>query len=469
MTTANLLQLGLVVYIVVLLFTLRKILLQIKSPSKTLSWLLFVSFIPIIGILIYRFLGRSPRKDRLFQQKKPFYNTSVSEIDRDKIPLHKENLITLLYKNNSASISYYNDVEVLNDGPETFSALFTALENAKSSIHLDFYIVEEGEILDKLLRLLEKKIKQGVDVRLLYDGFGSFSLNKKYKSELTRIGVDHHKFMPFNVFAYFDYLNYRNHRKIIIIDNLIAFTGGMNISDKYTHDDPINGLWHDTFIKLRGPAALDFEKIFKCDWFYAQGKSYELGDSPVVDNQKGNIAVQVIGSGPDSQYRGIMQEYFTIITDAEDYVYIVTPYFVPGEAILTALKTAALSGIDVRLMLPYTSDSKWLKWSMFTFLEELLSAGVRIYLHHDGFLHSKVIISDDIISSVGTANVDARSFDTNFEVNAVVYDKDTTLHLKDYFLEDIKSCEELALQSFPHRHDRNKFMEAIARLSSPML
>lgn len=455
------------IYLLILMYTLGNILYRVKNPAKTLSWLLVVIFLPIAGILLYRLIGRSVKKDKFFQQKKPFYQSLDNDIDLSRLPPNKHRLIELLNKNNSAVLSFDNQVQVLTDCRDAFDVLFSDMRSAKSTIHLDYYIIESGKMLDELTIIFEDRINVGINVRLIYDGFGTSSLDTKYISKLESIGVECQEFMPYNWIKWFDFVNYRNHRKIVIIDNEIAFTGGMNISDKYLDSDFKLGLWRDTFIRIKGKAASDFERVFQSDWFYAQGKSYDL---EAFKNVKcGDVGVQVISSGPDSDYKGIMHEYFTIITDAEEYVYISTPYFVPGEAIMTALKTSALSGIDVRLMLPYDSDSKWLKWCMFTYLEELLAAGVIVYLYHDGFLHSKVMISDDIVSSVGTANVDERSFEANFEVNALVYDKITTIQLKDHFMKEIGSCEKLSLSKFSSRADRNKLMESLARLTSPIL
>ncbi len=228
------------------------------------------------------------------------------------------------------------------------------------------------------------------------------------------------------------------------------------------------GMWRDTFVRIEGPAAADFEQIFRSDWYYAKGEKYELNSKEEAPSKTG-APVQVIASGPDSNYKGIMHEYFTIINSASDYVYIVTPYFVPGEALMASLMTAALSGVDVQLMLPYDSDSRWMKWCMFTYLEELMKAGVRIFLFMDGFLHSKVIICDDIISSIGTANIDDRSFEANFEVNALIYDHNTALEIKRQYEHDKNHCEELELTTFGTRKDRNKLMEPIARLTSSIL
>lgn len=457
-----------ILYVLILIYFLRKILLQVKSPPKTLAWILVVSLLPILGIILYVVIGRSPKKDRLFEVNKPFYNKQNEIYQDEKIPARKSRLAKLLHQNHSAALSYNNKVTVLNDGKDTFTDLFYTLKQAKNHIHLDYYIIEEGQLLDKLIVILKDKISEGVIVRLIYDGFGSFKLNANYVNQLKDIGVELAEFMSFNIIEALSYINYRNHRKIAVIDNHIAYTGGINISDQYLGIDHTLGKWRDTFVKLEGQAAQDIESVFMSDWLHAGMSPYNISSS-LKAGSPGSSTVQIVSSGPDSEYKGILHQYFTVVTDAEDYVYIVTPYFIPGDAILTALKTSALSEVDVRLMLPIKSDSKWLKWCMFTYVEELLAAGVRVYLYQERFLHSKIIISDDIISSVGTANVDERSFDTNFEINAIIYDKDACLELKENFFVDMKSCEELFLTTFPNRADRNKFMESIARLTSPVL
>lgn len=458
----------LIIYGLILLYFLRKVLFQVKSPPKTLSWILVLILLPMIGILLYMIIGRSPKKDKLFEINKPFHN-KANEIYREElIPKRKVRLAKLLHQNNSAALSYNNEVRVLNDGKETFADLLNTIKHAKHSIHLDYYIIEGGKLLDQLIDILEERIKQGVVVRLIYDGFGSFDLDSSYLIKLEDIGVQLANFMSFNIIEALSYINYRNHRKIAIIDNHIAYTGGLNISDKYFGSDQNSGVWRDTYVRVEGEAAQDFERVFYSDWLHAGKQAYHLPENGASSSTLGST-VQIVSSGPDSEYKGILHEYFTIITDAEDYVYIVTPYFIPGNAILTALKTSALSDIDVRLMLPLKSDSRWLKWCMFTYLEELLAAGVRIYLYQERFLHSKIIISDDIVSSIGTANVDERSFDTNFEINAIIYDENACKELKDIFFDDINACEELSLSTFNNRADRNKLMESIARLTSPIL
>lgn len=454
-------------YFVYIMYTLRHVFYNVSDPAKTFSWILFIVFIPIIGISVFRLIGRSVKRDNFFQQKKTFFNSPMSAVIADKLPGNKLALAKLLNSNNSASISYNNKVEVLKNGKTSFQKVEEDLWKATQSIHLDFYIIESGNLLNKYMQIFEQKIKEGVKIRLVYDAYGTVEEYEESFKKLRSIGVEIKEFMPFSWFKSYLYLNYRNHRKIIIIDNAIAFTGGMNISDKHVDGDPTLGLWRDTYVRVEGDAASDFEKVFYSDWFHAGGAQYELPAKQI--DVGSNVPVQVVASGPDSDHRGIMQEYFTLIVDAEEYIYISTPYFIPGEAILTALKTTALSGIDVRLMMPYNSDSKWMRWCMFTYLEDLLSSNVKVYFYHGGFLHNKTVISDDIVSSIGTANVDVRSFETNFEINAIVYDEKVTLDLKRHFFEDMKDCEEISFKEFVNRPDRNKFMESLARLTSPML
>lgn len=454
------------VYVCYILYTLRHAFYHVSNPSKTFSWMLFIIFVPFIGAFCYKVFGRSVKRDNFFQERKTFFNSPSRPIREENLPPNKLMLARLLNSNNSASISYNNEVMILKNGKDSFAKVREDILKAKETIHFDFYIIESGNLLDSYLAIFEQKIKEGVEIRLVYDAFGTIDEDRESFKKLKSIGVEMKEFMPFSWWKYL-YFNYRNHRKIIIIDNKIAYTGGMNISDKHVDGDPKLGLWRDTYVRVEGDGAKDFEKVFYSDWYHAGGDEYKL--SAIEESSRGGIPVQVVANGPDSDHRGIMQEYFTIITDAQEYVYISTPYFIPGEAILTALKTSGLSGIDVRLMMPYNSDSKWMRWCMFTYLEELLASNVRIYFYHGGFLHNKTVISDDILASVGTANMDVRSFETNFEINAMVYDEQTTLDLKQHFFDDMEDCEEIELKDFIHRPDRNKFMESLARLTSPML
>ena len=453
-------------YAIIVLKTLQHILYYVQEPARALSWILFVVFVPVFGLLLFRLIGRSVKQDKIFQRYLPLGRT-YEAIDPKLLPVNQQRIVELLHKNESSFLSYNNSIQILQSGPKAIDQILDDFEQAKESICLDFYIIEQGDFLSRCSDIFFKKMDEGVEVAVIFDGYGTRKSRGYLLQNLSKLGVKVYEFMPFKWLSLFSYLNYRNHRKLICVDGIIAYTGGMNVSDNYIREHMDLGLWKDTLIRIHGPAALDVERVFFRDYFNAGGA--KLKDRKEVDIAPGEVPVQIISSGPDSEYRGIMQAYFVLITDAEDYVYISSPYFIPGESILTALKTSALSGVDVRLMFPYKSDSKWLRWCMYTYLEDLLKAGVKVYLYKGGFLHSKVVVSDDIVASIGTANMDVRSFETNFEINAMVYDKKAATDLRAHFLNDIPKCEMLNPDTFAKRDDSNRLMESIARLSSPML
>ena len=452
-------------------------------PSKTIAWLMVIIVFPFIGVLLYLQFGLNFRRRKMFRLKKSNdvdrYHKIIDQeyydfeqetwINRPEVKEHKL-LAKLLLKGSKSLFTDYNEVEVLTDGKETFESIFKALESARKFIHIQFYILEEGDLAERLLDILGRKVKEGVQVRLLYDAVGSWSLSKDYKSKLTKIGVEHHEFMPVRFAMLGNRVNYRNHRKIIVIDTKIGFTGGINIADKYIKGNHL-GHWRDTFVRIEGNAANGLQFLFLSDWYFASGNDLiERKNFFLSDKQSANgCPVQIVGSGPDSDYAGIHQEYTSLISSAKEYVFISNPYLIPGEIIVNALINAAMGGVDVRVMIPGISDYKIVRWSTNSYLERLLEAGVKIYHYHAGFLHAKVIVSDDEISSIGTANMDIRSFELNFEVNAVIYDKNTALSLKEQFQKDCESSIELDQQEFLRRPFSQKLMESISRLVSPLL
>jgi len=454
-------------YVLLVLFSINKVLRNIKSQSRSISWIFAILFIPFGGVLFYYVFGKKKRRDRLLLGKNPFYNNGEEIIIPEFLEAKKQ-LVTMLDQNNSSSITYDNEVTIFQESELTFETIYKCIKNAKVSVHLEFYIVEDGIILDRLIDLFHILSEQGVSVRLIVDGYGSYDLSKKSKAAIKKANVEIREFMPSPFFKLFKYANNRNHRKSIIIDNKIAFTGGFNIMDSYLKPEPKIGLRKDTFVQLVGGAAADLNKVFLADWQYCGGTPFQQ-QTIIEDSSPSNIPVHITSSSPISRFQSIMQVYFSIIADAEDYIYIVTPYFSPNSSIMTALKTTALSGVNVQLMLPFQSDSTWTRHCMFSYIEELLAAQVKIYLYREGFMHSKIVICDDIISSVGSANFDERSFDANFEVNALIYSKDITQEFKNRFIRDKANCEELKIESFVNRVGRSKFLESLARLTSPLL
>lgn len=468
---------GIIIYIIISAIITIRLLLNGMRPTKILGWLFAIFTIPIGGIFLYFMLGRNRRKNKLFRLKKTprvaaFMERAVAEcapISTKEFNEHHK-IISLITQNSLFRPSTGNEVKLLKNGRTTFEAIFEAIKNANKFIYLEYYIFEEGGLTTELFNLFNTKINDGVDIYILYDGIGSLSLSKAYIKKLQNIGVKIHKFLPIQFGKFLSSINYRNHRKIIVIDGEIGFTGGINIADKYIKGDPNLGIWYDTHLQLKGPSVNNLKAIFALDWYLVSNDESILNTSYFSKNLvNGNSTVQIVHSGPDDNFPATKQMYFSIINEAKDYVYIANPYIIPGESILDALKVAALSGVDVRLLLSQKSDNLIVKWCVRSYFENLLQAGVKIYLFEDGFLHSKTIVSDDTISSVGTTNLDIRSFEQNYEVNAVIYDNYFAIQLREDFLEDCHKSTLLAYDTFVTRPWSHKIKEGIAKIFSPVL
>ena len=460
------------IYIIIALFIVLSLLLHGAKPTKTLAWLLAIFTIPVGGILLYFLLGRNRRKNKLLEPSKLF-----SQSFQKPLTLHTEHLkgryeklMNLIHKNCDFQVTRHNQLEPLKDGKTTFKAIFDALSKANNQIHLQYYIFEDGELADRLLRLFEDKISQGVQIRMIYDGVGSFSLSKVYLKKLFAIGVEVYPFLPFKFGRFLRSVNYRNHRKIIVIDSKVAFTGGINVSDKYLKGDPDLGNWHDMHLRIEGQAARQLDDVFAADWYLVSQKAITpLPESNILNSSGLGKSVQIASGGPDNDFPVLEQAYFTIINQAKDYLYITNPYIIPGPAILQALQTTSLSGVDVRLMISEKVDSKIVGWCVRSYFQALLKSGIKIYLFPDGFLHSKIIVSDDAISTIGTANLDDRSFEQNYEVNAIIYDKLFAKLLKDDFLKDSNKSRLLTYEEHLKRPWGDKLKEGFAKVFSPLL
>ena len=464
------LTLFVILYILLALVLVIGLLINGVRPAKTLGWLLAIFTIPVGGILLYWMLGRNRRKKKLSQLRRAVMQQKLEEID----PVlygesDKYKKLMRLVNSNCYFPPNRNRIQPLEDGKSTSEAIFKALSQAESYIHIQYYIFEEGDWANQLLELFQEKVDAGVSVRMIYDGVGSYSLSKSFLRKLENIGVEAMPFLPFRFGRFLASLNYRNHRKIIVIDGKVAFTGGMNISDKYLKGDDQLGMWHDYHLRLKGPAALQLDSVFLSDWFMVCQENL-LPTTPALAESHGEGKLtQIVSSGPDDQFPTIEQSYFSIISEAEDYVYIVNPYIIPSQEILNALQVVALSGVDTRLLISKKSDSVLVRWCVRSYFEPLLKSGVRIFLFPEGFLHSKIMVSDNDISSVGTANIDIRSFEHNYEVNALVYDIEFAQMLKERFERDCGRSEELTYEQHLSRPLGHKLIEGVARIFAPVL
>lgn len=471
-----------ILYFITVVFVAILIVLENRNPEKTISWILVLILLPIIGIVIYLFFGQEYRKTKMYSRKglkdlEKLRNLTLEQLDSlpghsvrfsDKL-LSKKRLMNLLLSNSNAILTNDNDVKILRNGEETFPEIFRTIEQAKHHIHLEYYIIEDDKIGNYLRESLIRKAQEGVEVRLIFDDVGSWELKKKFIRSMSDAGVKVDCFMKVRFPMLTSRVNYRNHRKILVVDGEIAFVGGLNFADRYLDGVPGIGAWRDTHLKVAGGGATALQIIFMADWYFVS-KEILKGEEyfkPFVSGP-GKL-VQMSASGPDSDWESIGQAYFSAIASATDYVYISTPYLMPTSDILTALKTSAMGGIDVRIIVPGLSDAIIPKWGTNSYIEELLEAGVKIYFYRAGFTHSKVIITDGIFASVGTANLDFRSLETNFEVNAMIYDEEIAGILARQFLDDQEKSELIILEEWQKRPRINKFKESFSRILSPML
>lgn len=473
--------LGTIVYIGLVLYALYHLILTGERPVKTLAWLIAILTIPFVGLFMYYLIGINRRRLK-FNKKSArkhvkSYHKKIAALQKSRFAVDKSNwsvgeaqLERLIRVNSSFVATQGNLIRPLYNGSLTFEAIFEAMEEAKHFIHVQYYIFEEGDLTNRFLEIFRRKADQGVKVRLIYDGLGSFGLSRSYRQRLDDAGVEHACYLPIVSKRIDSTLNFRNHRKIVIVDGEIGFTGGINVTDKYIKGDPELGDWYDIHLQLEGPAVASLNAVFLMDWYYGNDNGELLDDDFFpIPKRAGNMVAQIVHSGPDNSFSSVQQQYFQLINRANKYVYIANSYVIPGEAILLALKTAAISGKEVRLLLPKHSDSKLVEWTIRSYLPELIKANIKVYLFDKGFLHCKMVLVDDEVASIGTANLDIRSFEQNFEVNVLMYDEDITRELKNHFLSYCSMSELYTEEDVKNRSHRTKILEGMARVFSPIL
>jgi len=466
------------VFAVVVIFRER------RDATSSWAWLLVLFFIPLLGFLLYLLFGQNLSRYRMFQwedRKKlgieKLLATQLEEIRQNTFVFKNETaqkykqLINMHIINNDAVLTDDNAVEIFTDGKEKFDCLLHDIEQAKHHIHLQYYILKNDELGKRLVSALARKAEQGVKVRVLYDDLGSRSLRPKFFKELRKAEGEVEVFFPSKLRLINLRLNYRNHRKLVIIDGNIGYVGGFNVGDEYLGLDPSFGYWRDTHLKIHGTAVHAIQARFILDWNQATEKrviSYtpELFPEP---QKIGESSLQIVTSGPDSEWEQIKNGYMKMISSAKESIYIQTPYFIPDASILDALKIACLSGVEVKVMIPDKPDHPFVYWATLSYVGELLKSGAKVYIYENGFIHAKMIVVDHEIASVGTANIDMRSFKLNFEVNAFVYDVDIATKLYQEFIHDMEKSRELTLEAYVQRSRRIRIKESISRLLSPIL
>lgn len=385
--------------------------------------------------------------------------------------MHYKELIVMHLHNNQAVLTQDNKVEIFIDGREKFDALIRDIEHAKDHIHIQYYIFRLDSLGQQIYQALLEKAKQGVKVRILYDDTGSRSLRKKHFKELIALGGRVEAFFP-SIFPLINpRMNYRNHRKIVVIDGRIGYIGGFNVGDEYLGLKKKFGYWRDTHLRIEGSSVHPLQTRFILDWNQASTEhDIEYSDIffPAIP-MKGSVGLQIVSSGPDSEWEQIKNGYLKLIMMAKKYIYIQSPYFIPDASFMDTLRIACLSGIDVRIMIPNKPDHIFVYWATYSYVGDLIKAGAKVYIYQNGFLHTKMIVIDDEASTVGTANIDVRSFKLNFEINAFIYDRETSHQLAELFEEDMKLSTEMTMEVYESRSRIIKFKESLARLISPIL
>ncbi|HET9485862.1 MAG TPA: cardiolipin synthase [Chryseosolibacter sp.] len=479
-----------IAYIIILILVCLRIIYDTTSTNKTLAYLLLTIFIPVVGMLFYFSFGINYRKRRVYSKKliedDVLRRQVINEvIQQTELNLRNEtraigeakSLVHLLLNDSFSPLTTGNYIKLLLNGEEKFPEVFEALNNARHHIHIQYYIFENDVIGNKVKDVLVKKAGEGVKIRFIFDAFGSRSIRKKFLRELRKAGVEAFPFNRIRFIPLANRLNYRNHRKIIVVDGHCGFVGGINVSDRYINAPPKRKkrkrdlYWRDTHLRIDGPGVQYLQYLFFCDWNFCAGQKLQP-ERIYYDNRKhpyGNESVQIAASGPDSPTPTIMLSLLKAINLAKHTILLTTPYFIPGETILNALKVAALGGVAVKILAPGISDSKLVNAAAWSYYDDLLRAGVEIYLYYKGFIHVKTMVVDDYISIVGTANMDYRSFDLNFEVNAVVYGENLATELRDTFFQDLEDAEKIHPQLWRKRPMFKQLPEKIARLLSPLL
>ncbi|WP_413380363.1 cardiolipin synthase [Alkalihalobacillus sp. 1P02AB] len=475
-----------ILFITNFIFATILIFIERKDPAATWAWLLVLYFIPFLGFVIYLLLGQNLTRSKLFYWegiKKIGLESSILEQKeqlqdpkftfRNEMVEQNRDLIFMHLMNNDALLTKKNHIDIYYDGKEKFNTLFEDIDRATSFIHIQYYIFKNDDLGKKLIKLLTKKAAQGVTVRLLYDDLGSRKLRKKHLAELENAGGEVGVFFPSSFTIINLRLNYRNHRKLVNIDGKIGYLGGFNVGNEYLGKKEKFGYWRDTHLRILGQSVHAIQTRFILDWNQAVKKKaiqYEDRYFPTIDElENENTPMQIVSSGPDSEWEQIKNGYVKMIAQAKDSILIQTPYFIPDQTLFDILKIAALSGVDVKVMIPNKPDHPFVYWATYSYVGELLKAGARIYIYDNGFIHAKTLIIDRSINAVGTANIDMRSFKLNFEVTAFIYDQNTSENLAQMFEEDMKLSFELTQELYDNRSTWIRFKESISRLLSPIL
>ena len=466
-----------ILYQVIAIIAVIHVIMDNRQPAKTMAWALVIWFVPVVGIVFYLFFGVNTRKERHVSERSMNQLTKRSMLEfAEQQNLHlpeKHKPLIDLFINQNLSLPFKdNKMEAYTDGYQFFPALLAAIHEAKNHIHIDMYIFAEDALGCLVADALIAKAQEGVEVKLIYDDVGCWNVSHRFFERMREEGIEVVSFLPVRFPSFTSKVNYRNHRKIIVIDGTVGFIGGMNIALRYVKGTGTMP-WRDTMLKVTGGAVYALQRAFLVDWYFVDRTL--LSDRKYYPPMTGshqtvnNCLAQVVTSGPVTPYPEIMQGFVRVILGARRYLYLETPYFMPNDSILFALKTAALAGVDVRVLCPMYSDARFVEWASRSYLREVVEAGVQVSLYKAGFLHSKLMVCDDSITTCGSTNLDFRSFENNFEANIFFYDEGIALRMKKVFMNDLE--QSVSLTEIPSRMHGSFLMrlwESVTRMLSPL-
>ena len=458
------------------------LILEFRNPEKALAWMFILFCFPLVGFIVYYFVAQeySKRKkvrskgSRLFREirdrlwEEAVIVDHVEEMKNHKFHTQKR-LFNLLSNISESPITGCNESRVLTDGKEAYKAMIEAMESAEDHIHVEFYIFRDDMIGTEFQDVMIRKAQTGVKVRIVCDGVGSHHLKRTFINRFKEAGVEFYFFLPPVIATLDRRINYRNHRKIIIVDGKKGFVGGLNVGDDYLGLYPEVGYWRDTHLEVEGDAVYFLQNIFLNDWKLASSQRIIDPNLFPAHECRGDQQIQILSSGPDQVWDAIQEMCFGAIAIANERIWITSPYFIPDPAIYEALKSAAVSGVDVRIIIPWKPDSQLVHYASLSYVEELLEAGVRFFQYRKGFVHAKILIVDDLLASVGTANMDMRSFFCNFELTAVLFDQKAIQRIVKDFEDDLQDCTEIQPSEFIARSRLQKGRELLSRMLSPLL
>lgn len=461
-------------YFIIIILSVMVVLRENRNPIRALAWVIALIFLPGVGLIFYLFFGRSLRGEMLtlknrrrLQHSFEPYGVKLQDTDLRK---EQKNLVMLGTEVGGYPLTFNNEVEILTDGVTKFTQLKKDLNGATRSIYLQYYIFLDDKIGNEIAEIIKKKASEGVEVKVIYDHVGSFSARNSFFKRMRESGIEVRPFFRVNFPQFANRLNWRNHRKIVVIDGKTGYIGGMNIADRYAYGNgKTKELWRDTHFRVKGDIVESLTHSFLVDWNFGEKETYIPQLPKREENVKNFNGIQLVTGGPISAWNNLSLMFLKAITSAKRLIWIQTPYFLPTDALFNALQAAALSNIDVRIMMPAHTDSMLLHYASFSYIGQCLEAGIKIYLYKPGMLHAKSMVIDDDLVTAGSTNFDFRSFENNFECNLFIHDADINAKMRDIFYADMKDCVKLRKEEWKRRPKGHQFLESVFRLVSPIL